>query len=812
MKGVFTTPFFFYLSPMRNFLSAVLVCFTYIASAQLTPDQAAKALDSFAFLHPQEKIFVHTDRDIFTAGETIWFKTYITLDGRPTNLSKVVYVELANSKGQLVAKRMLKADNASAAGEIALNDSLPSGSYTLNAYTLWMLNFPQFIFKKYIAVHNTDAGKKKTPAAVTDFNVQLLPEGGNLVAGLESRVAFKAVDAAGMPLNIQGNVMDSKKNIISTLSTRHDGMGIFSFTPKAGESYTAACTSPAGRSKSFALPAVLPEGVVMTVNNDNQNRVFVQFSRSETNKSRYNQLLVIAQFNYEVVFTGKVDFDAEMTAAAISKKNLPPGILQITALSMDATPLAERLVFVNDPGTPQPALTLDTVNTARRKRNLFTLDLSGYQEVSASAAVVNADAALPDATDDIATSLLLTADLRGYVHDPAFYFKSKDTSTTRALDLLLMTQGWRRFNWDNVVKYKHPELLFPFETGIALKGKLTGANGKTPVPNGKIELITKAEDSTTILSTATANAKNEFAVFDLEFRKGATVYYQGTNMNRQNALVNVTLYPSYFDTVKTARALPEIDKFASAAFNDYWNSVVQDKLRADSGQGKTLATVVVTGRKRSPLDSLNRLYATDIFHNSDQTLPLDSNSNYFDMWQFLNRSVPGISIFNTDTGKAVYFSRFEGLDVFRESGSGAVQFFLNEVPVTVEIIDALNPADVGLVKVFKGNTANILGADRGAIAVYTRKGVSARDWRKRGFDAFKISGYSVSREFYHPVQPSSSTFDKRATLYWNPDLRPGSNGKAVISFYNDDFARKFKVVIQGIDKNGKLINIEKVVQ
>jgi hypothetical protein len=799
---------------MRKFLLLISLCFSVRALAQLTPDQAAKALDSFAFMNPQEKLFVHSDRDIFTAGETIWFKAYIALDGRPTNLSKVVYVELANSKGQLVAKRMLKADNGSAAGDITLNDSLPSGTYTLNAYTLWMLNFPQFIFKKHIAVYNADAAKKKTATPTGDFTVQLLPEGGSLVAGLESRVAFKAVDATGLPLNIQGNVVDGKKNAVATLTAAHDGMGTFTFTPKPGETYTAVCTAPGGRAKSFPLPAAMPEGIVMTVNNDNPNRLFVQFSRAEANKAKYNELLVIAQMNYEVVYTGKVDFDAEMTAAAINKKNLPAGILQITAMSMNAVPLAERLVFVNNLQLPQQQLSPDTVNTAKRKRNHFTIDLSSFQDITASAAVVNADAgASLSGADNIVSSLLLTGDLKGYVHDPSFYFRNKDTPTTRALDLLLMTQGWRRFNWENIVKYNHPKLRFPFETGISVKGKLAGANGRSAVPNGKIELITKAEDSTTILSTATVNASNEFAVFDLNFWKGATVYYQGTNANRQEALVNVTMYPSYFDTLTAAKALPETDRYAAAAQGDYWNALLQEKLQADSAQGKTLAAVTVTGRKRTPLDSLNRAYATEIFYNSDQTLPLDSDAYFIDIWQFLGRSVPGIAISNTDTGKRVYFTRYAGVDVFSEAGGSSVQFFLNEVPVSIDIIDALSPTDIALVKIFKGNTAIVLGADRGAIAVYTRKGTSGRDWRKRGFDAFRLSGYAVSREFYHPVHTVASQMpDRRPTLYWNPHLIKGANGKAVISFYNDDVAKKFKVVVQGIDKDGKLLSIEQVVQ
>ncbi|MGB8192587.1 MAG: hypothetical protein WCF67_11745, partial [Chitinophagaceae bacterium] len=265
---------------MRTILLFVFGCLSSAAFSQLTPDQAAKALDSFAFMHPQEKVYVHTDRDMFLSGETIWLKTYITLNGALTTLSKIAYVELANSKGEVVVKRMLKADNGTAAGEIAIPLTLPSGNYSLNAYTLWMLNFPQFIFKKSIAVHNAGTEMPKRSGGQSSFSVQFLPEGGNLVTGLEGRVAFKAIDGGGMPLNIQGNVQDSKKNTVATISTVHDGMGAFVFTPQPNETYTASVTTPGGRSKSFTLPAAMSEGIVMMVNNDNPNRVFVQFNRS----------------------------------------------------------------------------------------------------------------------------------------------------------------------------------------------------------------------------------------------------------------------------------------------------------------------------------------------------------------------------------------------------------------------------------------------------------------------------------------------------------------------------------------------------
>lgn len=176
-------------------------------------------------------------------------------------------------------------------------------------------------------------------------------------------------------------------------------------------------------------------------------------------------------------------------------------------------------------------------------------------------------------------------------------------------------------------------------------------------------------------------------------------------------------------------------------------------------------------------------------------------------------TVPGIAINQTDTGMQVNFSRYEGLDLFSENTTNSsVQFFLNEVAVNISIIDLLDPSDVALVKIFKGATGIALGADRGAIAIYTQKGKTGRDWRQKGFDFFRRAGYTDNREFYQvdysKIKPETELPDIRKTLYWNPSLQ-WVNGKASIEFYNDDGGAHYKVIVEGIDKDGKLLQAEK---
>ena len=212
------------------------------------------------------------------------------------------------------------------------------------------------------------------------------------------------------------------------------------------------------------------------------------------------------------------------------------------------------------------------------------------------------------------------------------------------------------------------------------------------------------------------------------------------------------------------------------------------------------------------IDSLNTQYATDIFYESDQTIPVNTEINTGTIWQLLRNNIPGILISNSDTGTAVNFSRYDGISLFSSNGEEGVQFFLNEVAVSIAVIESLFAEDIGLVKVFKGNSAIALGVTRGAIGLYTVKNKSLRDWRSKGFDFVKMAGYSTRREFpnlnYSVSKTENELPDIRTTLYWNPNPTI-KDGKAIIEFYNDDVCKKFKVVVEGIDLDGKLVHIDK---
>ena len=798
---------------LKFLLLLSLVLTGEISYGQTIEEKIVASLDSFTLMQPQEKAYITMDKEFYFSGETIWFKAFTTLNNKPTVLSKIVYAELINGEGILVDKKMLKLHGGSAHNAFDTKISYPSGEYTVRAYTLWMLNFPDFIFQKKILIKNPDDKNTVNTSSVRKqiLYTGFLSEGGHLVDGVKSVVAVKVSASSGNVYALKGKIYNGKNEMVTTFETKPGGIGKFEITPDINETYKVEITTVENLKQTFLLPKVLQEGVVLTVDNTNLNKTFASVSRSKLNASKYNNLIIVAQLNYEVVYLGKLNLDEGLDAVAISKKNLPPGIMQITVLTQDGLPLAERLVFVANHQIDTTLITSDLINYDKRKKNIFKINLAEFKNIDAAVSVTNANG-VNFGEQNILSYLLFSSEIKNKIASPSYYFRNKEKETLDNLDLLMLTTGWRRYKLEDVLAKKYAPLNYPFERSIKITGKVLESNGKSPLKAGKINLIINGEDSTKIISQANTNASSVFVIDNIDFKKEATVFYQGANLLNKNAIVDVKFNPSFFDTLNKPINWDNTDiKRGDENAKEFLNYIVVN--RPGNDKSKTLETIVVKSKKSSAIDSLNKAYSSDLFFSSDQTIGINTESAFGDIWQLLRRNIPGISIINSDTGTEVNFTRYQGADFFSENGPTGVQFFLNEVPVSVDVIESLFAEDIGLLKVYKGNSAIAIGATRGAIALYTVKGKSTRDWRQKGFDFIKKLGYSIDREFaeinYAKLNPDESFKDSRPTLYWNPSLK-SKDGNATIEFYNDDFCKKFRVVIEGIDENGKLLYAEKI--
>ncbi len=791
------------------------------------PKKIVNGLENWSKNNPCEKVFLHTDKNIYLAGENIWYKAYITLDGEPSILSKIVYIELVDEKGKVVEKQMLPVSNGSSAGDVFIPKNIATGNYSINAYSLWMLNYKPFLFKKNIRIYNYDF-KATVEKGIEDFTVNFFPEGGDLIEGLKSSVGFYAVNKHGLPLHATGTLTDQAGKTIASISTIHTGYGKFEVTPAQNEVLTATIKAN-GFEKKFNLPLPKKEGIVLTVNNTNANRAFVQVDRNVSNKSTYNNLLVVAQMYSKLAFAGMVNFKEDATGMTISKKNLPPGIMQITAFDTIGNPLAERLIFVNNYEINDFNLAIDSVSLQPRGKNKFRIDLSKFSNPSVSISIIDGDFSnQPSTEDNIISNLLLTSDLKGLIYQSGYYFQNKNPDRTEHLDLLMLTHGWRRFKWNDIINKKDVVLKYPVESGISVSGKVTIPQSNKTIAGGHVDILTKGEDSTTILSKAIVNNKGEFLINDLNFKQKATLYLQGSKALNQNANVDVIVNKAYIDTLKRSENIPSANLDSFIILNEQQNKFLSHiKLETDQNKVLTLSEVKVKAKKISRVDSLNSAYASDLFQMG-QSLELTSN-HYLNIWQFLREQVNGLVVEGNPIDPNVYFTRFAGLRVptiesndaegTNQAGgmeSNGITYFLNEINVSKDVINTLHPGDIALVKVFKGFEGAALGINEGGIAIYTKKGINEtfRTGEKGFFKEIKI-GYSITREFFNPdysIAPDSSFIDSRTTLYWNGNLKRDKSGWGTIRFYNNDISKKYKITIQGMDKKGELILKEIVLE
>lgn len=831
---------------MKGLFILLLTSISVTISAQntLKNNRIDSVLNAFKDDYPQEKVFVQTDREAYFTGETIWMKAWCTLEGVPSYLSQILYVDLTDEQGKVVEKKMYKLDSlGSSPADIDLPISLTSGSYSLNAYTLWMLNFPSFIFRKPIYIYGSDYLKKKTNKVIDPgFQFHFFPEGGNLIEGVMNKVAFMVTDNDGQPISAKGNLVNKEGKTIAEIQTLHNGMGIFEIEPATGESYKVTIPFSNGMVRDFPLMTAEKEGVSMLVDNANPNRLAVLLFRGETNKEKYNKLRVLAQMNAQTIASADLNFEEGLTALPVSKKNLPAGIMHITAFTEDGLPVAERLVFIANHAIIKPNVDLTGLQTGSRKKNEFYFSLDTLKLPAVAVAVTDAsfDTTIK-VSDNIVSSLLLSSDIKGYIHNPAYYFKDKAPTTLQHLDLLMMTQGWRRFEWKNLLAGTPMPISYPVESSITMRGLVKKSDRNTVVKDGFVSFIIKTEDSTTIMANAKLTDKGEFLLNDMDFKKAATIFYQGTNNKKETFIVDVDVVPSYIDSLTKSSFKPQIDMdtaTVSAKAAGYARYLYGKLSFADSNNAVFLGDVEVKGvrKKLRPADSLNAVYASEIFKLGRSIDPSEVGFATT-IWQIIQRTVPGISVSGDFINPVVRFNRFQGLDAMSEnnsasylnaSGTGGddfgtmmlerngVTYFLNEVNVSMDVISTLSVSDVALIKVYAAE-GSALGASGPAIAVYTKKGaVASSNVYDKRFSMVKRQGYSLTKTFFSPLYTTAKKpeepMDDRQTLYWNGNMRADKNGKYNIKFYHNDIGKKMKLTIQGITTDGKMIFLEKILE
>lgn len=799
-----------------------LLLFVFVITALLSVK--SQGIDSMLKVYseqvPDEKTYVHFDKDVYLPGETIWFKAYLFSGFSLSATSRNFYAELINDKGVILQRKVYPIVESTTAGSFNLPDSLTASNLIYRGYTSWMLNFDTaFIFQKNITVINKNAPSNKKIAAAgaqKNVSVQFFPEGGNLINTLESMVAFKAVDDYGMPVFVKGNIVDSKGTVITSFSAVHDGMGTFALVPQANESYRAVWSDASGKQQITLLPAAKPEGCVLKITGAGKKKVFV-VNRTANVAADWKKVNVIALLGQERVYKAKANLETtQITSGAIPVEGFPSGILQITVFSENWEPIAERIVMVNNDNYMFDAkLNTPELSTNFRAKNSIEIQVEDTLLSNLSVSVTDAAIGRQTYADNIYSRILLTGDIKGFVFNPAYYFSNNSDSTAAHLDLVMLTNGWRRYNWSNIAKSRKPLLKFHDEDFLTLDAKVFGVTSASPLRNDEELLVfLEQKDSTKQFLQMPKTGLDKFSIPGVMFYDTTIIHYQfmkdkkaeremslafSNNLYKGPKTIDISNRPVNIeaDTAVTGRAKFFADKLTK--FGSKFNT-----------NGNVLQGVTVRTRVKSRAQELEDKYASGLFKGGDGysfDLTGNSVSGYYDIFTYLQGKVPGLRI--TGSGATANIS-------WRQSPTS---LFLNEMPGDVSMLSSINVNDIAYVKVIRPPFMGSFGGGAGgAIAVYTKKGNDVAVTPGKGLNKSFVTGYSSLKEFYSPNYKDLSASadvaaDYRSTLYWNPAILTDATRKKVkVEFYNNDVTKAYRVVLEGVNEVGKMVRIEKVIQ
>ena len=762
----------------------------------------------YADQYGQERSYLQFDKSTYAAGETIWFKAYLMKDIFPSDESKTFYIDWTDENGNILFRSISPLVDGTTNGQFDIPSDYSGKFIHIKAYTKWMLNFDSaFLYNKDIRIISKNVSVPATKISIVPI-LQFFPEGGDAIVGIKNKIAFKANDQWGRPIKLKGIVQNNRGEFIDSLHIQHDGMGYFFLSPKADESFLAKWKDEAGAEHVTDLPAIQKTGVSLQVLLSGTKRNFNINATPDASIS-LGKLHIIGTMYQHEVFKVTKDISIGSCGGIIPILNLPSGILTITVFDDHWDPLAERITYINNQEYLfYPEMTVQHWGLNKRARNEIEITVPDSLQANLAVSVTDADIDV-DSSNTIISHLLLTGEIKGQVNDPAYYFSNNSDSIQENLDLVMLTHGWRRFKWEDVVKGKRPQINYLKDSSyLTLSGKIYGIIPSELRQKSNIILVISEKKKIGKILSLSIEPNGTFddpssLVFDT-----VHVYYHFPDKRFSDASVRFleNLLPP-LRTNMTAKGsfyfADTIGNFRHYQLADEMNRILKQY------EGKMLENVIIKTKTKSVLEIMDQKYVSGMFTSGDgyQFDLVNDQMAYssINIFYYLQGKVAGLQI-NSDATPPTLQWR-----------GGAPELFLNEISTDADMISSVSVSDIAYIKVFRPPFMGGMNGSNGAIAIYTRRGDDVKPTPGKGLANNMITGYSLIREFYSPnydsYKPENEKKDMRTTLYWNPQVitSPGKN-KVKLSFYNNDVSRAFRVVIEGMTKDGQLTHFEQIME
>ena len=771
----------------RFFLSYLLAAFVVCGVNAQGILRAQAGFKQYGDSVLQEKIFVHTDKSEYLSGEIIWFKLYCVdaALNKPLNLSKVAYVEVLDNTQSAIFQAKIALADGSGSGSFAIPVAIANGNYQLRAYTSWMKNFgPDYFFEKNITILNPLRSPEVKKVKTASYDIQFFPEGGNLVTGMSSNIGFKAVGKNGLGIMFKGAIINDHGDTVSRFQPYKFGMGHFAFTPLQNNSYKAIIK--VGNDAPFAkeLPAINSKGYAVQLTDTSNGLLNIKVNSNLPDEQIY--LFAHTRGAEKVIQNAIV---AGGTASfSFSKDKLGEGVSQITIFNAGGQPVCERLYFKRPKqNTFISAATSQLQYSTRKKVDLMIAakDVSGKLLNSGlSLAVYRVDSLQNADQGEIFSYLWLNSDLRGHIESPGYYFKNASAEADAALDNLMLTQGWRRFNWANIIAGAKPVFRFlPEYNGHIITVKVTDS------------LKNAAKDVIALLAVPGKRVQVYPSKSDSEGR----FLFNTKELYGPNEIVVQTI--TRRDTSDKLEVLtPFYDQYSKSLFPDL-------ELRAGAQASLQQQSLSMQVQNIYAGNKLKRYYeplvdSSGFFGQPYKTYKLDDFTRFTTMEEVLREYVREISVSRSNR-------RFHVTMIAEKTFlNGDPLVLVDGVPVlNIDKLMAVDPLKVQRLQVVRQRYFYGPSSYEGILNYTTYKGdLGGTEIEPRAV-VIDYEGMQLQRQFYAPVyetaeQQQSRLPDFRNLLFWSPDVKTGKSAASAVSFYTSDQTGRYFGLIQGIAANG----------
>lgn len=786
-----------------------------VAPFYFSQNRAEEALKKFEENYPQEKIHLLLSKKNYVAGENLWFTSFVFDGYSPSTISSNVFVELYDQNKKQISKKIYPLINGKGSGSISLPADLKEDVYYIRAYTTWMGNFSDdFNEIMPITVYNPSSPEKLVKNTSALWTATVFPEGGTFIDGINTKFAVRLQSKGETPTNWSGFITETQNPQTKLVAFKgfDQNTGSFSFTPVGGKKYQLIVEDDKGIKQTVNLPEVASSGVNLQVQSQSDVIKFVLKSKNINQNTKYK---IIGTINNQLVYKANISNISDRVYS-IPTSQLVNGILNLTVFDESENIVAQRLCFVQPQSLKlkQPSLKGTSLSLKPRDSNSFNIDKDSSMS-SYLVSVTDNESENPENENSLLSTLWLTGDLSSKIYNPAQYF-SKNRNID-ALDALLISEKWSRFNWQTIMSGNFPIIKHKPENFLSYKGKATKL-GK-PASEAEINLIFKMPDQGIKYNLVKTDKEGMFTLSGLVFEDSMAFSYQLNGEKTTKNSVQVYFQPA-FSFLPFKRNLPS-NNYTLIKRNptdtvpiEIERAIANKSSQTSLREKETLIEEVkVKAQKKDLTKKLNNELSSPLFRGGNETIfdLVNENQNAQgsqNILQYLQGRVAGLQI------------QMQGGNYTATNRGGAMEFFLDEMRVDASQISNIPVSSIAMVKVIKGNFAGSFGGGNGAIAIYTRRGGTTGSvidtTLPSNLTEIKLNGYDKEIPFnngiYDEESAKSVPEDKRSILYWNPYLESKSGEPTIVQWYNNDDAKNFRVMIIGFDKNNDLLYYNEVLK